>query len=31
MIWTHPYLAVRHLFDERKPVPEFQRRRRADD
>lgn len=27
MIWTHPYLAVRHLLDERKEPPELPKKR----
>lgn len=23
MLWTHPYLAIRHLLDERKEAPEL--------
>jgi hypothetical protein len=27
MIWRHPYLAVRHLLDERRPAPELPEKR----
>jgi hypothetical protein len=26
MLWTYPYLAIRHLLDERKQAPELPRR-----
>ena len=29
MIWRHPYLAIRHLFDERKEAPELPRKAQA--
>jgi hypothetical protein len=27
MLWRHPYLAIRHFIDERRPVPELPGRR----
>ena len=23
MVWRHPYLAIRHLLDERKKIPDL--------
>jgi len=30
MIWRHPYLAIRHLLDERREAPESPNTRRGD-
>ncbi|MEM8127179.1 nitrous oxide-stimulated promoter family protein, partial [Morganella morganii] len=29
MLWHHPILAVRHLIDDKKPVPPLPQRRRT--